>query len=151
MVSGVLGAIGGIFSIGKKARESERKAREEIKKRQAEEYQAALDYNEVLRQRLIKEVSLNDLYKSSVDNIKEEQEARKKAAADNLKDQQNLFTKLLGMNAIVGEHTKKYGGFLGIGRKTKVVYEKENIAQLLGISANTPITDAVSYTHLAEI
>lgn len=141
VVSGVIGAIGGIFSLGKKARESERKAREEIKKREAEALQAQLDYNAALRQRLVDEVKINDLYKSRVDNIKEEQEARKKATEDNLRDQQMIFNKLLGMTTVVGQFTKKYGGFLGIGRKTKVVDVTQSLSALLGVSAGTPITD----------
>lgn len=149
-ITGVMKTISGIFSIGKKARESERKAREEMKKREAEQLQAQLDYNSALRQRLVDEVKINDLYKSRVDNIKEEQEARKKAAADNLKDQQMLLNKLLGMSTVVSQYTKKYGGFLGIGRKTKVVDVTQSLSSLLGISSGTPITDDI-FKKLEEI
>lgn len=133
IVSGVIGAIGGLLSMGKKARESERKAQEEIKKRQAEQLQAQLDYNATLRQRMIDEVKINDLYRSRVDNIKMEMEARKKAMEKNLKDQQALFNKLLNMTTVVGQTTEKYGGFLGIGRKTRVVDIKQTIGNLLGV------------------
>lgn len=149
-ITGVMKTISGIFSISKKAKESERKAREEMKKREAEQLQAQLDYNSALRQRLVDEVKINDLYKSRVDNIKEEQEARKKAAADNLKDQQMLLNKLLGMSTVVSQYTKKYGGFLGIGRKTKVVDVTQSLSSLLGISLGTPITDDI-FKKLEEI
>lgn len=140
-IKGVMQTISGIFSIGKKARESERKAQEEMKKRQEEQFQAQLDYNAALRQRLIEEVKINDLYKSRVDNIREEMAARKKASEDNLKDQQRLFNKLLGMQTVVGQYTEKYGGFLGIGRKTRVVDINKGIGSILGVGAGTQITD----------
>lgn len=149
-ITGVMKTITGIFAIGKKSRESERKAREEIKKREAEALQAQLDYNAALRQRLVDEVKINDLYKSRVDNIKEEQEARKKALADNLKDQQMLLNKLLGMSTVVAQYTKKYGGFLGIGRKTKVVDVTQSLSSLLGISSGTQLTDDI-FKKLEEI
>lgn len=149
-ITGVMKTISGIFAIGKKAKESERKAREEMKKREAEQLQAQLDYNASLRQRLIDETKVNDLYKSRVDNIKEEQEARKKAAADNLRDQQQLFNKLLGMSTVVSQYTKKYGGFLGIGRKTKVVDVTQSLSSLLGVSSGTQITDDL-FKKLEEI
>lgn len=140
-IGGIIKGISAIISIGKKARESERKAQEEIKKRQEEQFQAQLDYNAALRQRLIEEVKINDLYKSRVDNIREEMAARKKASEDNLKDQQRLFNKLLGMQTVVGQYTEKYGGFLGIGRKTRVVDINKGIGSILGVGAGTQITD----------
>lgn len=140
-ITGVFKTISGIFNIAKKSRESEKKAQEEIKKRQEEQLQAALDYNATLRQRMIDETKLNDLYKSRVDNIKEEMAARKNALADNLKDQQNLFNKLLGMQTVIGQYTEKYGGFLGIGKKTRVVDVNASLSSLLGVNAGTTFTD----------
>jgi len=154
IAQGLFSAIGGLFSLGKKARESERKAQEEIKKRQQEKLQAELDYNAVLRQRIIDEVKLNDLYKSRVDNIREEAAARAKAMQDNLRDQQTVFNRLLGMTTTVGQKTEKYGGFLGIGRKTRVVDIKENIAALLGVgpgmSPMQKLLDRFSYNPLMQ-
>lgn len=140
-IKATMQTITGIFNIGKKSRESEKKAMEEIKKRQAEQLQAQLDYNATLRQRMIAEVKINDLYKSRVDNIREEMAARKKASEDNLKDQQRLFNKLLGMQTVVGQYTQKYGGFLGIGKKTRVVDINQGISSILGVGAGTQITD----------
>lgn len=125
--------IAGIFSIAKKARESEKKAQEEMKKRQAEQLQAQLDYNATLRQRMIDETKINDLYKSRVDNIKEEMAARTKAMQKNLKDQQMLFNRLLNMTTTVGQYTEKYGGFLGMGRKTRVVDIQKTVGSMLGV------------------
>ena len=138
----IFGAIGGLFSMGKKARESEKKAQEEIKKRQEEQIQAQLDYNATLRQRIADEVKLNDLYKSRVDNIREQIAANKKNAAQIIKDQQDVFKRLLNAQTVAGMHTKKYGGFLGIGRKTKAVEELKSVAELLGIGTYKTIKGA---------
>lgn len=132
-ITGVMKTIAGIFSIGAKARESERKAQEEMKKYQDSIFQSQLDYNAELRKRIADEVKLNDLYKSRVDNIKEEIEANKKNAAQIIKDQQDVFNRLLKAQTVVGMHTEKYGGFLGIGKKTRTVEDTKSIAELLGV------------------
>lgn len=126
-------AITSIFSIGAKARESERKAREEIKKYHDEIFQSQLNYNAELRKRVAEEVKLNDLYKSRVTNIKEEMEANKKNAQNAIKDQQEVFRRLLHAQTTVGMKTEKYGGFLGIGRKTRAVEIKQSVAEILGL------------------
>lgn len=132
-ITKTISAIAGIFSIGKKARESERKAQEELKKYQESIFQSQLDYNAELRKRILDETRLNDLYKSRVSNIKEEMEANKKNAAQIIKDQQDVFNRLLRAQTVVGMHTEKYGGFLGIGRKTRTVEDTKSIAEVLGI------------------
>ncbi|CAM1341726.1 hypothetical protein [Tenacibaculum aestuarii] len=132
-ITGLINVVGGLFSLGAKARESERKAREEIKKWHQEIFESQLAYNSALRQRLSDEIKLNDLYKSRVDNIKEEIEANKKKHESVIEDQQEVFKRLLNAQTIIGKRTKKYGGFLGIGRKTKVVDVKKTIGELLGI------------------
>lgn len=125
-------AITSIFSIGAKARESERKAREQIKKYHDEIFQSQLNYNAELRKRVAEEVKLNDLYKSRVTNIKEEMEANKKNAQNVIRDQKEVFKRLLHAQTVVGMTTEKYGGFLGIGRKTRAVEIKKSVAELLG-------------------
>ncbi|MDY3429599.1 hypothetical protein PG662_08830 [Riemerella anatipestifer] len=126
-------AITSIFSIGAKARESERKAQEQIKKYHDEIFQSKLNYNSELRKRVAEEVKLNDLYKSRVTNIREEMEAHRKNAESIKKDQEAVFKRLLNARTVTGMHTEKYGGFLGIGRKTRAVEETSSVAKLLGI------------------
>ncbi|MCW0497793.1 hypothetical protein OKE63_01250 [Riemerella anatipestifer] len=126
-------AITSIFSIGAKARESERKAQEQIKKYHDEIFQSQLNYNSELRKRVAEEVKLNDLYKSRVTNIREELEANRKNAESIKKDQEAVFKRLLNARTVTGMHTEKYGGFLGIGRKTRAVEETSSVAKLLGI------------------
>lgn len=126
-------AVTSIFKIGAKARESERKAQEEIKKYHDEIFQSQLNYNAELRKRIVEETKLNDLYKSRVTNIKEEMAANKKNMESVLKDQQNAFKKLLNAQTVVGMTTEKYGGFIGIGRKTRAKEIKQSVAEILGI------------------
>lgn len=126
-------AITSIFSIGAKARESERKAQEQIKKYHDEIFQSQLNYNAELRKRVADEVKLNDLYKSRVTNIKEEMEANKKNAQNAIKDQQEVFKRLLKAQSVVGMGTEKYGGFWGIGRKTRAKEIKKSVAEILGV------------------
>lgn len=126
-------AITGILNIGAKARESERKALEEIKKYQDEIFASQLSYNAALRTRISDEIKLNDLYKSRVENIKEEIAANKEKYASAVKDQNEAFKKLLNAQTVVDKKTEKYGGFLGIGRKTRVKEIKQSVAELLGI------------------
>lgn len=131
-ITGAVSAISGILSIGAKARESERVAREEIKKWQWEVFTAGIEYNSMLRERIAQEATLNDLYQSRVESIKEEMAVNKENTAQIIEDQQSIFSKLLGQSVVVDQYTKKAGGFLGIGRKTKVVEVKKTIAELLG-------------------
>lgn len=125
--------ISSIFSIGAKARESERKAEEQIKKYHDEIFQSKLNYNAELRKRVIEETKLNDLYESRVTNIKEEMEANKKNLESLVKDQEKAFKKLLNAQTIVGMTTEKYGGFWGIGQKTRAKEIKQSVAEILGI------------------
>ncbi len=133
LVAVVIKWIGKLFTMGKAARESERKAQEEIKKYHDEIFQSQLNYNAELRKRISDEVKLNDLYKSRIDNIREEMEANKQNKAQIIKDQQDVFNRLLNAQTLVGMHTEKYGGFFGMGRKTRAVEEYKTIAELLGI------------------
>lgn len=132
-IGSAISAIGGLFSLGAKARESERKAREEMKKWQQEIFESQLAYNSEFRKRLSAEIKLNDLYKSRVDNIKEEIEANKTKLSSIVKDYEAAFKKLLNAQTVVDKQTEKYGGFLGIGRKTRVKEITKSVAEILGI------------------
>ena len=140
-ITNAIAAIGGLFSMGAKARESERKAREEILKWQQELFNSQLAYNAEFRKRILDEVKLNDLYQSRVTNIKEQIAANKQNAAEVLKDQQAIFKRLLNMQVTVGKKTEKYGGFLGLSRKTRVVDIQKNIKDVLGYTGQ--LTDDI--------
>lgn len=143
-IKGAISAVAGLFSLGAKARESERKAREEIKQWHKEIFESQLAYNSELRKRISDEIRLNDLYKSRVDNIKEEIAANKKKFESIIADQQAVFDRLLKAQTTVGKKTEKYGGFLGLWKKTKVVDIKKSVSDILGISTSTAqLTDDI--------
>ncbi|HCZ8394629.1 hypothetical protein [Elizabethkingia anophelis] len=133
-ISQTFSAITGIFSIGKKARESEKKAREEMKKYQDSIFQSGLDYQALLRQRLSEELKINDAYKARITNIKEEMAANAKNKESILRDQEAVLKRLLNAQTVTGMHTEKYGGFLGIGKKTRAVEELSKVGDLLGLN-----------------
>ncbi|QGN23877.1 hypothetical protein J2O01_14965 [Elizabethkingia anophelis] len=133
IANGVFSAISGIFSLGKAARESERKAREEIKKYNDSIFQSGLDYNEMLRKRILDELKLNDVYKARIQNIKDEMAANTKNKESIIRDQEAVLKRLLNADTVVGMHTEKYGGFLGIGRKTRAVEDMAKVGDLLGL------------------
>lgn len=133
-ISQTFSAITGIFSIGKKARESEKKAREEMKKYQDSIFQSGLDYQALLRQRLSEELKINDAYKSRIQNIKDEMALNAKNKESILRDQEAVLKRLLNADTVTGMHTEKYGGFLGIGKKTRTVEELQKVGDLLGLN-----------------
>ncbi len=142
-IGGIIKGISKIFSIGKAARESEKKAAEEMKKRQDEIFQSGIDYNAMLRQRLATELKLNDAVQSRVNAIREEMGANKKNFESIERDYQNVFNRLLKSKTTTGQRTEKYGGFLGIGRKTKAVNIEQDVASLLGIAQGSKVTDEI--------
>lgn len=142
-IGGVISGISTVLSLGKKARESEKKAQEEIKKRQDAAFQSQVDYNAELRKRLAMEIKINDAYQSRVSAIKEEMNANRKNKESILRDYQMVFQRLLRSQTIVGQYTEKYGGFLGMWQKTRVVDINRSIAELLGINGNSSMTDDI--------
>nr|DAO24312.1 MAG TPA: tail tape measure protein [Bacteriophage sp.] len=133
-ISQTFSAITGIFSIGKKARESEKKAREEMKKYQDSIFQSGLDYQALLRQRLSEELKINDAYKPRIQTIKDEMALNAKNKESILRDQEAVLKRLLNADTVTGMHTEKYGGFLGIGKKTRTVEELQKVGDLLGLN-----------------
>ncbi|MDM1074198.1 hypothetical protein HX001_17065 [Empedobacter brevis] len=141
LVAALIKWIGKLFTMGKRARESRKKAIEEIKKWQAEMIAQQLEYNKTLRDRELIEARINDLYVSRVQNIREEMEALKKNKASVLEDMDRIWKRLLGSETIYDKTFKLKGGFLGFGKKTKVVDHYDSVANLLGIDQDTQITD----------
>jgi hypothetical protein len=120
-------AIVGIFSIGKKARESRKKAEAELAEFQARVLQGEIDINELYRQRQVEQAKLNKL---KLQGLRAELEALKGARKQNQDDFNRVLAQLQKESFVSGEKIKKYGGFLGIGRKSKVVEELSSLAGL---------------------
>jgi hypothetical protein len=125
IVGAVTAAIGFVVNIFKKAREERLKALKEVEDFYTQVKQGELEITAEYRQRQLEQAKLNKL---KLDGL----EAEKKALLSNKKevsDQYNdLLQQLQQQSAVINETTKKTGGFLGIGRKTKVVEITQSLA-----------------------
>lgn len=127
-ITSTISAISGLFRIGAKSRESERKAREELLKINQRIEDGERRINEILRQRNIQRAREIEL---TLKGIEAQREALSLAQSQNQEEQTELLRQLQQSKFISGSHTEKYGGFLGIGRKTRVVNE---YATMLGMT-----------------
>lgn len=135
--------IGSIFTNAKKNRAEDRKLMEEIKKSQAEAFQSQLDYNKEVRNRMMMEARINDLYESRASSLKEELEVLKRQKESVAEDMQTVFDRLLGSETIVNERLENKK-FLGIKRKKKKkITDYETISEILGLEEGAEITDAI--------
>jgi hypothetical protein len=131
IVSGIaktIQVIAGLFQIAKKARESERKAWEEIMKMQQEAEAGERRLNALQRERNIAKAKELEL---TLKSLKAQKEALRLSQAQVQQDERELMRELQSQKYITGSSAEKYGGFLGIGKKTKVVNE---YASLLGLT-----------------
>lgn len=127
-IAGAISAIAGIFSIGARARESARQAQAELLRLQEQAEDGERRLNEIIRQRNIAKAQEVEL---TLKNIEAQREALKLAKQQLQADERRLFQELQNEQFINGSRTEKFGGFLGIGRKTRVVNE---YADLLGLT-----------------
>ncbi len=117
-IGSVISGVTKIVNVFAAARESAIKARKEV-----EDYnfnQAVDEYkiNELYRERLLTAQQIGETSLAYNERITAE---LKKQQQQILTDTSSLMAKLQGMDYISGMHTEKYGGFLGIGQKTKAV------------------------------
>lgn len=123
-----INAITGIFSIARKARESARQAQAELLKLQQEAEDGERRLNALQRERNIAKAEEVQL---TLANLAAQREALRLAQQQLQQDERLLLQQLQNEQFIVSSRTEKYGGFLGIGRKTRVVNE---YADLLGLT-----------------
>lgn len=124
-ITNTIKAISKIFAIGKKARESEKKAQEEIAAFNNRILAGEIDITQQYRERQREQAKLNKLKIEGLQTEKEILQQQKAAAAEQYN---SLLQQLQQQTFVVGETTKKYGGFLGIGRKTKAVEITQTLA-----------------------
>lgn len=117
--------ITGIFSIGKKSRESERKAQQEVAEFNNRILLGEQEITQEVRNRQREQVKLNKLKLEGLNAEKKLLDQQKKAVQEQYN---SIFSKLQNESFISAETTKKYGGFLGVGRKTKVVEITQSLA-----------------------
>lgn len=127
-ISSTINAISGIFRIGAKARESARKAQAELERMQQEAEDGERRLNEILRDRNIIKAQEVEL---TLKGLQAQKEALSVAQAENKTEQAALFQEIQGLDYIARSYKEKYGGFLGVGRKTRV---KNEYASLLGLT-----------------
>ncbi len=127
-IAGAINALAGIFTIGAKARESARRAQEELVRIQQVAEDGERRINEIMRQRNITKSQEVELTLKGVDA---QRQALQLAQQQLVLDEKRLLRELQAEEYISGSHKEKYGGFLGIGRKTKVV---NDYASLLGLT-----------------
>ncbi|MDN3657958.1 hypothetical protein QWZ08_20055 [Ferruginibacter paludis] len=123
-IASTVQAITGIFSIGAKSRESERKANAEVASFQQTVMFGELAVNELYRERARQQVLLNKL---KLQGLADESKLLADQLTANANDYQKILALIQKQQFVAGEHTEKSGGFLGIGRSTKVVQDFQSL------------------------
>jgi hypothetical protein len=117
-IGSIVGAIGGLFSLGSKARESRRKAQAELEAYQMKLMTGEIEINELYRERERSQIRVNAL---TLDGLKKQKDLLLEQQKAVQKQYNDVLAQLQQQNYIVDKTTEKYGGFLGAGRKTRVV------------------------------
>lgn len=144
-IQGAISAIAGIFTIGAKSRESARKAQAEIAAYQDKVIKGEISYNQLLRER---ERTLKNISELSLKELATRQQLLDTQKSQAQQDYNRLLSIIQGSGKqITGTRTEKYGGFLGIGRKTKTVQDTAGLAgssfaQLEELYTKGALTDA---------
>jgi hypothetical protein len=119
-------AITGAINIFKAAKESAKKAAAELLVYQDNLVKGELAYNQLLRERERTLVNIGDL---SIAELKTQQALLGIQKSQASADYYSLLNRIkVSGQQITGEHTEKYGGFLGIGKKTRTVQELSGVA-----------------------
>lgn len=117
-IGGIVGAIGGLFSLGSKARESRRKAQAELEAYQMRLLAGEIEISEVYRERERSQVRLNE---TTLNGLKKQKELLLEQQKIVQSQYDSVLAQLQQQSYIIDKTTEKYGGFLGAGRKTRVV------------------------------
>lgn len=127
-ITSAISAIVGVFGIIGKSRQSALQAMKEIRAYQDQLLMNEIEYNELLRERARTQGDITKMTTQELDARKQMLELQKQQA---LADYDRLLNQIYAAGQqITGEHTEKYGGFLGIGRKTRVVQDLAGLAGL---------------------
>lgn len=130
-VSGIVGstqAVAGFMRILQRSRESREQANAELRQIQYDIEDGERTYNQLLRERNILLAESLDL---TLAQIEAREQALLQAKQESQSDYNDLFDELQNSRYITGSRTERYGGVLGIGRRTRVV---NDYASLLGKS-----------------
>ncbi len=119
IIGGVITVVTGVIKMFAAAKQSASKAQAELKKYQDDIIKGELAYNELLRERARTQDDISKLTSQELFDREKLLDLQKQQAQA---DYDRLLTLIQSTGQqITGEHTEKYGGFLGVARKTKVV------------------------------
>lgn len=128
MIAGVIKGVSAVINIFTAARKSEQEALEKLREHQEELKKNELEYIQLMRERARTQ---EDITKSTVAELNARKEMLSTQKAQAQADFDALLARIqLEGQQVIGEHTKKYGGFLGVGRKTKVVQDFADVTGL---------------------
>lgn len=149
IVGAVSSVVSGVVRFFKASKESARQAAEEIRKYQESVLAGELEHNRLLRERAREQQNINDLTNEQI-------RLQSRLLDTQTSEAQREFDDLLRRiqregEQITGKRTEKYGGFLGIGRKTRVVditqglagYTYEQLEELYNSNKLTQATRAL--------
>ncbi|AIM38268.1 hypothetical protein KO02_17440 [Sphingobacterium sp. ML3W] len=147
IVSAVSGVVSGVVKFFGAAKESARIAEKQMKEYQDTVMSGEFEYNRLLRERAREHESINEL---TVEQIRLQQELLKLHTTDAETDFNTILKRIQSEGEqITGQKTEKHGGFLGIGKKTRVVDIKSGLAgytyaQLEELYTSKKMTEATS-------
>lgn len=119
IVSGVSSVVSGIVGIFKQSRESANQAKKEMEEYRQSVVDGEHEHSRLLRERAREQENINGLTNEEL-NIRKEMLSLQGADVNNHFQKQLAELQRTGKQ-ITGQKTERYGGFLGIGRKTRVV------------------------------
>jgi hypothetical protein len=120
IVGSAIKAVGTLFSIGKRVREMNEKARKEVADFYSNAIKGERDYQESLKERALQRVREN---KTALNGIKDELKIRQDQMAGWKQESEEIMGKLSGMSSIASE-TYKHGTWF---RKAKVIKTYESL------------------------
>lgn len=120
-----ISAIVGVFKIFAQARKSQREAQKEMEAFQLRMLSSEVDINLLYRQRMLDQVKINQL---RLQGVKEESKLLKQQSEQNKTEFARIFALIQKEQFISGKREEKYGGFLGVGRKTRLVNTYSTLA-----------------------
>ena len=119
-ISSTINAIAGVFTMAAKSRASAKAAAQELAELQHEAEEGELRLTELIRKRNLERAKEIEL---TLEGIKAQREALKLAQQQTDTEAAQVFNQLQNQSFVSGSTTEKFGGFLGIGRKSRVVNE----------------------------
>lgn len=145
VISGVFSLVSGVIGYFSRGKKSAMESAKEIKRWNDQLITGQIEYNSLLREQARNLTDINNLSLKELDTRKQLLELQKQQATQ---DYNTLLRQIQSSGKqITGEHTEKYGGIFGIGKKTRVVQELADLANadyntLLELYTKGKLTDA---------